>query len=618
MLSFKFGAGSWARIALSAVVATVIVAVVAPVGQASFTDTSICSGSAINGEGSSLQATAQQQLWTVQTFAEFCGTVGATAPTVTYTSSSSGKGRGAMGSIDGNRTSATNNLHNSRFAGTDDPPTPTEQANMNNGTSPGPEDNALIHVVPVASAAITVDVNVPAACVTHIPAALQDATTGQLKLPNSTLVGVFNGTITTWGTVLGGSGDATCDAVLVRRVVRSDNSGSTFVLKTFLNHAKAPADPTFDTTNNTTWPNTTGIEDDSGTCVDPVKVFCKPASTGGGALGTELSATPGGFGYMDLATARGKGFDFSGSLATDTTMWVEIQTTGSSPTTYDQPTADVNGWKSAAASGGAGPKGANCLTTTYRNIPTTGAGGSTDPTTGDWSTVDGTAPATNQYPVCTLTWDLAYDDDAAAYGNTPTEEKMARTVKDYLTAVVGNIGQLQLSSYDYAPLPASVDALSVAGVTAIGWNKSADNSGGGPTTTTVTQPPPTTTATSTQPPPPPPPSNKFTIASSHVSGHKLVLSLQLPGGGKLSVKATATYKGKSLTVGTSANTVGGGKGSITLNASSKTIADLKKVTSLKVKVTITFTPTGGTAVSHSVTLTLKGSFKPPKKHKKHH
>ncbi len=75
----------------------------------------------------------------------------------------------------------------------------------------------------------------------------------------------------------------------------------------------------------------------------------------------------------------------------------------------------------------------------------------------------------------------------------------------------------------------------------------------------------------------------------------------------------ATYKGKSLAVATSTATVSGGKGSVTLNPSSATKAALKKVRSLKVTITVTFTPTGGTAAKKTASLTLKGTT-----HKKKH
>ncbi len=58
--------------------------------------------------------------------------------------------------------------------------------------------------------------------------------------------------------------------------------------------------------------------------------------------------------------------------------------------------------------------------------------------------------------MCAITYDLAFDDDAAAYKNTPEEEKRARTVKDYLTSVVSSTGQGDLPEFDYAALPLEI------------------------------------------------------------------------------------------------------------------------------------------------------------------
>src|SRR5262249_43586187 len=136
--------------------------------------------------------------------------------------------------------------------------------------------------------------------------------------------------------------------------------------------------------------------------------LCRSSVTGGPALRLLLANTDGGIGYLALPDAR-VGFDFDG-VVSDLTYWLRVQAVGTS--TFFDATQNTNGWKSPLASGGPGIKGSNCLTTTYNNIPT-GA----DPTLAAWPAVDGTGSTTG-YPICTLTYDLAYDDDAAAYGNS--------------------------------------------------------------------------------------------------------------------------------------------------------------------------------------------------------
>ena len=97
----------------------------------------------------------------------------------------------------------------------------------------------------------------------------------------------------------------------------------------------------------------------------------------------------------------------------------------------------------------------------------TGAmGGMNRASIANWLAV--TSAETGPYGGCTLTYALAWDDYALPYRLIPgydpvAEEKKARTVKDYLTAIT-SIGQTSLTQQDYAPLPVSVRAIAQAGV----------------------------------------------------------------------------------------------------------------------------------------------------------
>ena len=68
------------------------------------------------------------------------------------------------------------------------------------------------------------------------------------------------------------------------------------------------------------------------------------------------------------------------------------------------------------------------------------------------------------YGVCTLTYGLVFDDNAAVWGNTPQEEAKARTVKDYWENVSPTPPRAAVQPADYAPLPASILAISRAGI----------------------------------------------------------------------------------------------------------------------------------------------------------
>ena len=80
--------------------------------------------------------------------------------------------------------------------------------------------------------------------------------------------------------------------------------------------------------------------------------------------------------------------------------------------------------------------------------------------------------AATGFGICTLTYALVFDDNAAVFGNTPEQEGKARTVKDYQESIVSETGQSQLFAADYAPVPASLLTISRAAVASIGWNKS--------------------------------------------------------------------------------------------------------------------------------------------------
>jgi hypothetical protein len=254
--------------------------------------------------------------------------------------------------------------------------------------------------------------------------------------------------------------------------------------------------------------------------------------------------------------------------------------------------------------------GANCTNADYRGLPTTPA---SDPTLGDWSNAIATGSTdTTTYPACAITYDLAFDDDAPVYGNTPLEQERARTVKDYLTAVESPVGQSLVSGADYGVLPLSIQSVARAGVEAIGWDKAA-GAGTGPKVEVKT-PGTTTTPTTTTPSVTPPviPSNAFSIASVKVKGKDIVLSLVLPDAGSVQVKAT----GGGVTVGSESASVSGGKGTVTLVISKAALSKLAKAKGhkLSVKITVTFTPTGGTAATQTKTLTVtQAAVTPPKK-----
>ncbi|MFZ1155159.1 MAG: hypothetical protein WAN93_09670, partial [Solirubrobacteraceae bacterium] len=275
--------GGRIRVALAALCAMVAVAFVAavatPSAHAAFTIAE-CHGSAVKGEGSSLQATAQEQFWTQNVFySSFgCGSGAISTSPVSYKSDGSGCGIAAIGGGPGPKETcstfqaetakAGERASETRFAASDAPMTPAQKANAEAAGGPNP---GVIHEIPVAVAAVTVVVHFPEGCSLEDPTQVGgngDTSTGgpndpsgkatgdlaseetlRVHIPAATLEKIWDGTSTTWGEVVkekfaAGSkptspleveeGITECKNVPVRRIVRLDGSGTTYNFKAYL------------------------------------------------------------------------------------------------------------------------------------------------------------------------------------------------------------------------------------------------------------------------------------------------------------------------------------------------------------------------------------------------
>lgn len=471
------------RALLPAAVGVAAVALSAPAAQAGF-NVQKCNGTSVVGGGSSFQKIIQQNFWTPNDLATG-GFAGSNANlsyclpgspfndnnnTVTYNSIGSGAGRKLFDS-DGVAPYRAGNGP-SRFFATDDAPTPTEIANMDAGDPSIATDDARVRIIPVATGAVTISVHFPDGCKWRSDYDWKvnnsDFTT-RFKIPNSKWEQVFDGSIATWGDLLAisptipgisaitGSGktNAQCVATPIKRVVRSDSSGTTFNFKQWLNAIDPAQSPSWDELAagglaNLDWPNDSGA-----TAV--------ARGNGNGGVASTVAATSGSVGYVDLATARTSGFDMTAAatlLTADRTFWVPVQN-GSA--TYLDPQTTEFGYK-----GGTTDRGAACNKATVVNIP-----GGADPTLdSDWShTLAINSPA--GYGVCIVTYVGAWDDskDAYGFGSGGSEQNLARTVKDYVTYMTGGTGQSLLPRADYAKLPTSLVSIAQGGANAINWNK---------------------------------------------------------------------------------------------------------------------------------------------------
>jgi hypothetical protein len=566
--------------------ALAIAAAAAPIAHADFT-LPACGGAGVAGRGSTFQGAAFNGFRTIFNNADPVGcSASATVRFVGYNVSGatgSGAGLAAMGA---QRSGNTNGDRDQtvRFAGTDIPPSPAQRQQIETGSvdpttrqDVTAADNDPLHVIPIAMGAITILIHLPDNCDYSGAQLVNDRpTTTNVKIEKA-----FAGELDTWGDLFTGL-SAGCASQPLNRIVRHDESGTTFALKQFLQRVNPGRTPAWGTYDNTAWPQ--GLR------------AAIPADTdGGGGERDKINATT-GIGYLALSDARGGGGIFTWQNASDTRFWIPIQHQAQAAT-FDDPQLAATGYKLNDLN-----RGANCVNATPNNpLPASSLG--------DWSGVDYTyTSVASTYGICTLTYDLAFDDNAVVYCNNATEEASARTLKDFLQrAVLSQAGQATLPPNDYDKLPTDALLKAADAATAIGWNKGGKgrpctgtpggggSGGGGGGGGGGTGPGPKTIT------------NAFTIASSRVSGTSIRLSLQLPGAGQVKIAwSTKPKKGKKITLAAKSVTVTkAGAQAISLSLSPKAKKALKKDKKLKVTLKITYTPTGGTAKTTTKTVTVK-------------
>jgi ABC-type phosphate transport system substrate-binding protein len=401
-------------------------------------------GLSIAGSGSSLQKVAQEN-WTVKQHS-LCST-----QTVTYTSTSSGKGLTAFGY----QPSSTID-HTQAFVGTDDGPNKTqlEHAEAQSGTKP--------LVIPVAETSIAVVINPPGS---NTECKLTTGNTHGISYVQ--LTQIFGGKeLKTWkqleeGGVVEG---AKCTGEITR-VVRAEGSGTTYQFKNYLANLQSGfsgkempcslpgaeenangeviAEPSTKAwknmrhvgaknANNEEPPNTTWPQPTSG------KVgFCEgttPVSKqeGGGAVAAFVAANNGTIGYAALPDAEAKGAEVA--QLQDATPTVRYAGPVKPSTTES-----------------------NCSERAYE-VPVGGREGEAAEAV-NWSQVFGAKPSVgnSEYPLCTLTYDLAWKSySTAGYGTEAG--KISKNVKSYDQFLVGTSGATILKEHYYQELPKGTGA----------------------------------------------------------------------------------------------------------------------------------------------------------------
>ncbi len=588
--------------------------------NAAFT-TPECLGEKILGRGASF-AQAAHGAWEIPFRTTYCGS----GPDITYDPAGSGAGVNGM---------KLRGAADPRFGGTDDPLKAAQKNEINAGTAAA-GDEGLIHQIPIAVGAVAPLVNFPNGCdPANLPPEAQTPNQdldGDLTMDdvirvkftkkqweeiwaqNSGSTGVTGdpAPYVEWHKMFTSlAGTAACEKPIVR-VVRFDNSGTTFAFKDYLSRIKPNRGwlTTYESggNGNREWPGAVfGPREDcpkvSGAFPSgPGADTTDPNSPGPDNLTSACSGNAtnlvaalikfdGSVGYADIASARAGGLAIKPESNDNDTFWTQLPNGAGD---FEEPTFDdERGFRDEALA----QKGANCTATEFENVP--------DSTLDEWGQTTGVDSAVG-YGLCTLTYAMAFDDNADAYGALPAalEEARARTVKDYLSYIVTD-GQDLLFGNDYTALPLDIQQIAFEGVDSIEWQK---GEGGGGKEDTDPGDNTKKDSGTTLPPPPAKPSNAFSLLRKSISSKTggATISVKLPGAGKLELVATAKNGKKTIKVASATLNAGqAGTFNVPLRPSGAAKKALRKKGKLTVKLALTFTPTGGDANGSTSSLTLK-------------
>ncbi len=372
-----------------------------------------CTGNSITGQGSSLQKVAEQTVWGPSFSANICNK--GSFPKVSYNSTGSGGGLKEW-NHDGAKGSLNTGL---AFIGTDDAPTAAQIANIKSVAG-----GAQLAVVPVAQTSIAVVANPPAGCEVE-------------EITNTNLTAVFEGRALSWSDLATAEGE--CNSPITR-VVRKDGSGQTYQFKNYLFQLNKKAlactgaekqtwqqlEPITNGTTgapNTTWPES---------CAEKtLSALVIPTGTGGGQVVQKVNATSGSIGYASLPDTM--------TNKSGNTRILALQNNGLGPASEAVFASPLSG------------ETANCGATTYKTPANVNTGLDLD-----WSQVFGAKPAIGEggYPICTLTFNLAFH----GYGAAGFAQKDEITVRDYITEYMTQAaGQNDINSHYYSALPSTAD-----------------------------------------------------------------------------------------------------------------------------------------------------------------
>jgi len=326
------------------------------------------------------------------------------------------------------------------FAGNEEPPTLAQWLAIDLGNKPG-ENSGLIRQIPVASTAVVPLVHIPAGCAIPAGEATED---GRFTVSNAVLEKAYAGEVATWGELLPGI-ESSCASTPIKRVVPEFSEGTTFVFEQWLN--------TIDTARgwtklaNTEWPKDSGA------------TATVRAGLGDRREAGLVAETNGSIGFASLPNAREEEFgNFSPKNRHHVSgrFWLSVVNGAGERV---EPTRDPN-------SGVDNVLGANCDNPTFNYVPS----GYDTTVTPIWRAVSAAGSKTG-WPICTLTYVMAWDDASTVYGNNNEIQAKQRTVKDFVNYILSSDGQEEAKNRDYSPLPATLLEDAQEGASRVGWDK---------------------------------------------------------------------------------------------------------------------------------------------------
>jgi ABC-type phosphate transport system substrate-binding protein len=406
-------------------VAALVAAMLLMPGSAS----AACTGKNIEGRGASLQAPAQQ-IWTAAFDAKCAAT-----EQVAYVFTNSLEALESWGA--GNPLKFKGFGKENAFIATDWPPTRAQESAMASyavPTGPPPYDPEVM-MIPVAQEAIALPIHLPTGCFALSGKGAK--TVGRLVLSDVQLEEIFAGQITTWTNLTGYNEDRlvgeSCNSP-IKRVVREEGAGTTWILKNFLYQINGSPLPTetwrqlSETSQGLMWPNQ---------ATDPVTKASKEP-----AVAALVASTPGTIGYAGLSAVRSNAaFTPAGGGGNGKSIfWAELQNNGNK---FADPS--TNGEENARAS-------ANCKSERYIAL----SGGTVPPPVGSWGAGNwnevSASISQKKYALCGLTYDLTACQ-RGWFG--PIGQPESETAMDYLKYVLEPTAQAALSGIDYLGLASS-------------------------------------------------------------------------------------------------------------------------------------------------------------------